>query len=111
MNQNLILIGCIVLLMALQITASCTAKWGSLPKGHYWWSVIIANLVTLPVIFLNVIIYRHLPASIAASIMTGGTFVCCQVALLCVFREPISLKRWTGIAIITLGVILASMSQ
>jgi drug/metabolite transporter (DMT)-like permease len=43
--------------------------------------------------------------------MTGGTFVCCQVALLCVFREPISLKRWAGIAIITLGVILASMSQ
>ena len=111
MNPTLILVGSITLLMIFQMASACTMKWGSLPRGRYWLAVIIANLLTLPVIFINVVIYRHIPAAVAASIGTGGTFVCCQLALFCVFREPISPMRWTGIAVITIGIILAAMAQ
>ena len=110
-NSKVKLACSITLLMIFQMGAACSMKWGSLPEGHYWGAIALAIAFTFVSFLLIVNINKYLPAAVATCICTGGTFICCQLALLFFFHDPVTLLGWCGIATITGGIILASASN
>lgn len=111
MSKNLLLFINLPLLMIFQMSATCFMKWGSTASNRYWWGVILANLATFISVIILVNVYKLLSPAMACGICTGATFVCCQLALLAVFKESIPPMGWAGLITITAGIIMFAMSR
>ncbi|MDR0931857.1 MAG: hypothetical protein LBM70_02420 [Victivallales bacterium] len=101
----------LALLFLLQMGVAVGIKWGSIASERYWYSVMIGTLLTFASVMLLVNINKHLPPAAALSISTGGSFICCQLALLMVFRQMITPGGWCGLALIFSGILVFALSK
>lgn len=110
MNKTLLLALNVPLLLILQMGCVICFKWSTAP-GRYWWGVTLSSVLTFLSLLLIVNIYKLLPAALAQSLNTGVGFIFCQLALLAVYREPISPGGWLAMAMIAGGIVLFSFTK
>jgi len=111
MTKNVLLSINLPLFLLLQMAAIICLKWGSSAPNRYWWGVILGNVITCVSILALVNIYKVLPPATAMAVASGGAFICCQLALLMVFRQQIPATGWGGIVLIFSGILLFAFAK
>src|SRR5574344_648486 len=98
--------GNIVVFLILQVVASIFFKWGSLSPDKYWWGFAFGNLSGVISIIMLINVYKLLSPAATLAICTGGAFLLNQIGLLLIYKQPISLSGWAGIALIFGGILI-----
>jgi len=96
----------IAVFWGMQVVAQLLFKWGSLSSSRWLWGFVGGHLFGISSIWILMILYRTMNPNVALGICFGGMFLLTQVAIAFVFRSGISAVQYTGIAAITLGMIL-----
>lgn len=100
----------IAIFLLFQVIASIFFKWGSLSPEKYWYGFALGNLFGMTSIIMLINVYKVMHPAAALAICTGGAFVLNQLALLAVYRQAISGGGWSGIALITAGIAIFSLT-
>lgn len=98
---------------ACQVLANLFFRYGSGTPGRWWTGFILGNLIGVSSILFFMGIQRLMPDRMALvlAICGGGSFVAVQIALSLVFRQPIAMGQYAGIAVIVLGMAMMLMFQ
>ena len=111
----MILWGWVFLFWCMQIIAYSAFKYGSLHANHdrgRWYAGFIGgNLVGVASVYPLMRVYECLAANpnLGAVLTSVGTAIGCQVAMAFLFRSRLAWTQWAGIALATLGTILATI--
>lgn len=99
----------------MQVTAVALLKYGSMGRAgdrrRWYTGFVVGNLVGAGSIYPLMRVYEALAANpnLAMALATAGAAVCCQLVLAWVFRSRLSWVQWTGIALVILGIALATL--
>lgn len=99
----------LVLFIAMQILAQAIFKWGSLTPGRSVWGLILGNIFGVSSTWLLILMYRYMNVNVAFGMAFGISFICAQVALSLIFHSTLTFGQWTGISLITIGIVMAGM--
>lgn len=111
MSKNLLLLINLPVFFLTQMAAVTFMKWGSTAPNRYWYGVILSNLVTIIGVTVLVTLYKLMPAAMTQAVCNGGAFILCQLTLLAIFREQITLGGWCGIILIFSGVMVFAFTK
>ena len=96
----------VAVFLGMQVIAQLLFKWGSASDGRWWWGFLGGNLFGFSSIWLLMLVYKSMNPNLALGICGGGSFLLAQLALALVFKSPVSLLQWGGVAAIVFGMIL-----
>lgn len=99
--------------LAFQAGANLLFRYGSIVPGRWWLGFILGNLVGVSSILFFMGLQRMYPdrPAVVLAICGGGAFIVAQVAVSLVFRQPIALGQYAGIAVIVCGMVMMLMFQ
>ena len=101
---------------AMQIFANVAFKYGSrgeVGRSRRWWvGFISGNVVGASSIYFLMQIYKLMPANsnLAAVLAGSGGFVGSQLLLARLFHSRLAPLQWVGIALVTLGTVVATLA-
>jgi multidrug transporter EmrE-like cation transporter len=111
MSKVILLLINLPIFFLTQMAAVTFMKWGATAPNRYWLGVIFSNLVTIVGVALLVNLYKLMPAAMTQAVCNGGAFILCQLTLLAIFREQITLGGWIGISLIFAGVMVFAFTK
>ena len=100
-----------VVFLVMQVVAQLFFKWGSASQGRWWWGFLGGNLFGFSSIWLLMMVYKAMNPNIALGICGGGSFLLSQVVLALVFKSPVSLTQWGGVAAIVVGMVMLAVGK
>ena len=111
--RNVTLAGLLIGFLACQVLANVLFRYGSGTPGRWWTGFILGNVIGVSSILFFMGIQRLMPDRLAlvVAICGGGSFVAVQVALSLIFRQPIAVGQYAGIAVIVCGMAMMLMFQ
>jgi multidrug transporter EmrE-like cation transporter len=96
--------------LVMQVSANLIFKYGSSAPSRWLICFIVGNIIGASSIFFMMKLYERLNVNIAMAIGGGGTFLLAQLALAVVFHSRLAPLQWAGIAMVGVGMGLATMS-
>lgn len=71
-----------------------------------------SNAASFVSLYFYTLVFKALPENVnlASALITGGTFVSCQLALWAVFRDKLTLIQLSGIVLATIGLFLVALA-
>ena len=105
--------GLLIGFFACQVLANILFRYGSGTPHRWWTGFILGNLIGASSILFFMGLQRLMPdrTALVLAVCGGGSFVAVQVAVSLVFRQPIALGQYVGIAVIVLGMVMMLMFQ
>ena len=101
----------ITMFWIMQVIANLLFKWGSASDSRWLWGFLGGNAFGFSSIWLMMTAYKLMNPNIALGICGGGSFLLAQLALAVVFKSPVSLSQWGGVAAIAGGMILLAVGK
>ena len=112
-----ILAACLLVFWSMQVFANVAFKYGSLPTAgrvKRWLTGFVGgNVVGASSIYFLMRIYEQIPndCNLAAVLANSGGFVGSQLLLAWLFRSRLCARQWAGIALVTIGTIIATLGR
>ena len=99
--------------LACQAGANVLFRYGACVPGRWWLGFALGNLVGMSSILFFMGLQRSYPdrPAVVLAICGGGAFVAAQVAVSLVFRQPIAIGQYLGIAVIVAGMCMMFLMQ
>jgi hypothetical protein len=99
--------------LVFQAGANVLFRYGAGAPGRWWTGFLLGNLVGVTSIIFFMGIQRLMPdrMPLVLALCGGGAFISAQVAVSLVFRQPIALGQYAGIAVIVIGMCLMIFFQ
>lgn len=99
--------------LAFQAGANILFRYGSSGSGRWWLGFTLGNLIGVASILFFMGLQRMMPdrPAVVLAICGGGAFIAAQVAVSLVFRQPIAVGQYLGIAVIVAGMTMMILFQ
>lgn len=93
----------------MQVAANLFFKYGSTAPSRWVVGFVLGNVVGASSIFFMMKLYARLDPNLAMALAGGGSFLLIQLALAFIFGPQPTATQWAGIALVGVGMVIASL--
>ena len=102
--------GLLGMFLALNLAGSVCFKEGGTNQALHWQFFILGNALGISSTWFVMLLYQRVNANVAMALTSSLGFVSVQLLYWLLYRSPMSLLQWGGIAIVLVGTLMAAWS-
>jgi len=99
----------LIVFWTMQVAANLFFKHGGDVPARWMACFVLGNLVGVSSTWLLIRLYARMAPNLAMALAGGGAFLLIQLALALVFGPRPTTTQWVGIALVGVGMVVASL--